>query len=511
MEKLFKFGNSIYSILMLFWLYFSIYYLFEFLNIDYTSLKSAQAKLLLSIFLGGIGMVHFKQLRKKVIQLFSNIYIFIVTHKLLVMLALFIFQMIILLTSIGLAKADTTVLYNIATDPIFASETDYISLFPNNFMLLIWMKLNYLLFNENMVVSMGLFNILFVNIAIYNIYVLNLRHLTKKTANLSFLLGILILGLSPQYIYTYSDSITLFLLSMFLLCLSKLARNREYKNAILSGILMALTYSFRPTVMIFIIAGFIVILFQWTKSKKILKSLRIWMKLIIVLLGAFLLINKAIDYSMNHQNIVKYETEKSRTLLYFVNLGLTYSGNIHAELPQEVVNATGNDRNKKAIEDIKKRIKQYDFTSFIGHLFYKYYWITNEGLIGWQQENVLGEEQRLYIPWLKNIQDKELSKWIRSYIYVDGENHYLYATLIQLIWIFISFGLFAYSLHFTFNKSYSLFMQITIFGAIIFLMIFEGGRTRYLIQFLPAILTISTQGLINSYQKIYNIRKCSQK
>lgn len=65
MEKLLKIGNSIYSILMLFWLYFSVYYLFEFLKIDYTNLKSAQAKLLLLFFALGFSIVHFRWLRKK--------------------------------------------------------------------------------------------------------------------------------------------------------------------------------------------------------------------------------------------------------------------------------------------------------------------------------------------------------------------------------------------------------------------------------------------------------------
>lgn len=510
MEKLLKIGNSIYSILMLFWLYFSVYYLFEFLKIDYTNLKSAQAKLLLLFFALGFSIVHFRWLRKKVIQISSSIYIFIITHKLLVMSVLFIFQIVILLTSIGLAKADTTVLYNIATNPIVASETDYISYNPNNFMLLVWMKVNYFLFGNSAVVAMGFFNILFIDSSIYLLYKLNSYLLTKNISNNTFILSILILGMSPQYIYTYSDSITLWLLSIFLLCISKIVRTRDYKYAILSGILLALTYSFRPTVMIFVIAGLIVLLFKLIKNKEHLKSLVFMFKLIFLFVVSFLLINRAISYSLHQQDVVNYESGKSRTLLYYVNLGLTYSGNIHAEIPSEVANAVGDERNERTIEDIKKRIDNYDFTTFTGHLFYKYYWITNEGLFGWMQERVLSEEERLDISWLRKIQNKNFSKWVRSYIYVEGENHYLYATLIQIVWILISSGLLLYSFNFSINNNYQIWMQISIFGAILFLMIFEGGRTRYLIQFLPAILTISSIGITDSCQWMYNFRKYIQ-
>lgn len=41
-------------------------------------------------------------------------------------------------------------------------------------------------------------------------------------------------------------------------------------------------------------------------------------------------------------------------------------------------------------------------------------------------------------------------------------------------------------------------MQIAIFGGLLYLLVFEAGRTRYLIQFLPAVITISACGLQNS-------------
>lgn len=66
----------------------------------------------------------------------------------------------------------------------------------------------------------------------------------------------------------------------------------------------------------------------------------------------------------------------------------------------------------------------------------------------------------------------------------------------QLIWIVISFGLFLSIIKVNTINWFILWMEITLFGAILFLMIFEGGRSRYLIQFLPAIISLSSFGII---------------
>ena len=115
-------------------------------------------------------------------------------------------------------------------------------------------------------------------------------------------------------------------------------------------------------------------------------------------------------------------------------------------------------------------------------------------MLGWFQERVFSESNRPDISWLKNIQDTKIAKLIRTYVYVEGENYFYYALFIQILWVIMVIGLIFYSKLFVTNNYYLLWMQISIFGALMFLFIFEAGRTRYLIQFLPAIITISATG-----------------
>lgn len=51
----------------------------------------------------------------------------------------------------------------------------------------------------------------------------------------------------------------------------------------------------------------------------------------------------------------------------------------------------------------------------------------------------------------------------------------------------------------------SLVIKLTILGGFIFLLLFEGGRSRYLIQFLPYLITLSSLGISQFLDK--KIRK----
>lgn len=122
-------------------------------------------------------------------------------------------------------------------------------------------------------------------------------------------------------------------------------------------------------------------------------------------------------------------------------------------------------------------------------------------MFGWIQERVLSEKVRMNIHWLKKIQDTHFASWVRTYIYAEGKNYFYYASFIQMVWIIISIGLVLSTFFFSRNNAFQLWMQISLFGGILFLMLFEGGRTRYMIQFLPAIITVSSQGLFNTYMR----------
>lgn len=491
MSKLLKIGNSIFFLFGLFWLYFSVYFIFEYFNILYTNLESAVAKILFVIPFLVIFLFHF---RKVVGKYAGKLLQFLNKHKFIVLLFVVVFQLMIAITSVRIAEADVSYIFSIATDKEYAHASDYISLNPNNYLLALWMKLNYFLFHKNTVLALSLWNIVFIDVSIYLIYLTNSLCINKKAADFSYFLLILILGFSPQHIYIYSDPINLFFLtaSIYLFVLS-IKKDFCIRYMIVSALSFSISYALRPTSMIFILAGLIVLFFYWISNRKSFAYKKIFRGILAFLL-TFALLTNLFSFSLKHQDFVKYEEGRSRTLLYFIDLGLTYPGNNHAELPKSVLTAVGDERKEAALADISKRLNDYDFTSFTGHLYYKYYWIVNEGMFGWFQERILNENSALDSDWLLKFQSKRFARLVRTYVYVDGKNYHSYARIIQIIWIVISIGIFAYPFFYK-ESPYQLWMQITVFGAILFLMIFEAGRTRYLIQFLPAIITVSSLGL----------------
>lgn len=500
MKKLLNWGNSLFFFLTLLWLFFALYFSFQFLNVDFTNINQLISKFLIIISFCIILIFHY---RKKILPIILKLTRCFIKYKSISMMLLVIFQIAVTLSSIGLAGSDTTIVYNIATNNQFAQATDYISLNPNNFLLVIWFKLNYLISHENIILLLAIWNIIFIDFSILILFSTSVLFGEKSIANYVFVISYFALGISPQYIYTYSDPITLFLLSLTLFLSVKLYNNINSKYlAIIVGVIFGIAYGFRPTVMIFVIAGVIVLINKLISNRKLLKlsfsNKRF--KQMLLCFTFFIGINMSLNYALNHQNIVKYQSEKSRTALYYVNLGLTYPGNLHSEISQKVLKSEGENRNKYAIDEIEKRLDEYTYYTFTGHLFYKYYWLSAEGNFGWFQERVLSEKSLLNIDWLNRIQTGRTARFIRSFIYVEGKYYTFFATFVQIVWILLICGLIIYTFYFNTKRSFSLWMQITVFGGLLFLIIFEAGRTRYLYQFMPAILFISASG----YYEIIN-------
>ena len=291
--------------------------------------------------------------------------------------------------------------------------------------------------------------------------------------------------------------LTLFFIVLLFVVLSYLVKNWNkmkafYMASLGLGLIIGICYNLRPPTVIYIIALFAVLISVKRSSAFSLKKIAM---VSLIAFSMFYISNKSLSILLEKQDFVLYKDNYSRSLLYYVDLGLTYGGNYHHEIPQEIVAATSDDLNDLVKKDIQKRLDAYTPSSFIGHLYYKYYWITGEGMFGWNQERVLSEETRLQMPWIQGIINTGFAQKVRSIVYATGENFKIQGILFQMIWIVAVIGILVYS--FTFKSSpyhVALWLQITLFGGFLFLMIFEGGRTRYLIQFLPAIILLSSLG-----------------
>ena len=128
------------------------------------------------------GFTHYRNYRA-VFSGLKKLYSLIIDHKAWTLVLLTVVQLFILLTSGGLARSDTTILYQLTTDPYFAKESIYISNYPNNFLFLIYLKIIYKISPENLVFNLSLLNIVFVNSSLMLSYQLVKEYFKEKIAN----------------------------------------------------------------------------------------------------------------------------------------------------------------------------------------------------------------------------------------------------------------------------------------------------------------------------------------
>jgi hypothetical protein len=74
-------------------------------------------------------------------------------------------------------------------------------------------------------------------------------------------------------------------------------------------------------------------------------------------------------------------------------------------------------------------------------------------------------------------------------------NREIYRYFSQILWVGISFLVFSFSLiSFNYQKLFYFWLKLSLIGSFLFLLIFEGGSSRYLIQFFPFLLMCAALG-----------------
>ena len=72
---------------------------------------------------------------------------------------------------------------------------------------------------------------------------------------------------------------------------------------------------------------------------------------------------------------------------------------------------------------------------------------------------------------------------------------------IQMIWLVVLIGI-LFSLRM--NSFRIQLFKLSVLGGMLFLLIFEGGRSRYLIQFLPFLFVLSGAGMNNLFTALFD-------
>ena len=375
-----------------------------------------------------------------------------------------------------------------------------------------------LLFIQSIIFSLG-------GYLIYKIADMYFKEKYKIYSVCTWIIYMIIVGLSPHIVLTYSDGIGMFLSLLLTYIIFKLEDRKILKNKkeiirnrILKTILILfftnltiISYYIKPQIIIISIAyGIIkltniilsiikkyIIKLKIINSKKIINNknkIQTNIYYIIIILLIMLTGYRTYTYIRKANNSMGIDVDKEKrfNITHYAMLGWNTESKGVFTIKDE--NFSGKyqklkDREKANIEELKKRITEMGIGGVINQISRKILTNYNDGTFS-------GVATFVYIRKEYNIEgiNKELSKFLKNIYYENGKYNMIYTQIMQCLWIgILIFNMFSY------NDGKSTKISIVILGIIglfIFEILFEA-RSRYIFIYVPLYIFLGVIGLRN--------------
>ncbi|MCK4027538.1 hypothetical protein HCC70_04185 [Streptococcus suis] len=426
---------------------------------------------------------------------------YLMARKPWVMVAALLFQLLVLFSANLLVRSDAAVVLNGALKILpDLSVSSYLSRNPNNLSLFLAERWLYNLLGEWTIWVLEAIGFICMNATALILYRAGKDFLDQQLADMAFTFYMLMLGFSPYVIQTYTDvaGLPFLALQVYLILKALQSETVSWKNMFGLGLVASLAFTFRPTAAISIIAFFMVSLLKGNWKKLMLSF-----SLFLISFGLFYGGKSIIEQEQREVVIIQDEA-LAKSWLTFINLGLTYTGTDQEDMKAglltyideelHTVYNNGMFANKNEWAEIKRRLSEYTVWTFAQHLVVKLNNTLYDGTLNWIYRSPELEKTTYISPLYPLTQNNGLAQWVRETILEkDGENFKAYQLVKQICWILLVIGL-VYSVTHYVPDERRQFVILTVFGGILFLMIFEGGKARYLLQFLPQIVFMAAFG-----------------
>jgi len=428
---------------------------------------------------------------------------------------LFIIQLLFVSQFYTQTGYDGFLVYRAGTnDTLWGLESAYFSSFPNNFLLLFLThgidRLNAFLGGGlNVYWVLVVINIIAVDTAIYLVYAITKKIFSHQLAVNAFVLAVVLLGLSPWLTSFYSDTLSmpigLLVFYLYLKIKDETKVSRQLLYGVALGSLLYFGFLIKPSAIFSGIAIIIieVLMCNYKNFFKNIKKIVLCSSLTIAVVVGVYAIRLPYDYIVTHQNIVPYDANENFPFTHWMMIGM-----VEAEYRENVIygmitiedyrltqSIPGKEaKQKKNIEVIKERLKNFGVIGYLGYLWKKVVWIFGDGTFFWGNEG----------PLVEPTQVSGVGQVIQNVVYPTGAYYGYYVYLLQTVWFIVLFalGMSVFWLKKYMNKEFFI-VSCTIFGSIVFILLFEG-RSRYLMNnlgFYIIIASIGVQGIMNFIKK----------
>lgn len=378
-------------------------------------------------------------------------------------------------------------------------DISYFSHCTNNLPILLVQHFIYTIFHNEGWLLLDVITLFLVDIsAVLNVCTLAL--VNKKYVVRGVYVHLIWLALFPMIIVPYTDTWVLPLVSLTILMWALMVKkNINYVVKILCAVIMSSAivgaYFIKPSAVITAIAIALVELirvgFRGEIGKDTVKNLGIIACLCVSFIGFFFMAKSTI----NNQKYVALEKDKAMPPIHFVAIGLIGNGGYNPQDASDMYRAKDTNEIKEISKrKIKERLEQKGPLGYIRFLLHKQNMNTADGTFGWNAEGAFLDQQ---------MPTKGVEKRIAEYIYPNGRRLHDFSFVAQvwwIVWLFILlFGCTSK------NDRITWMTRLAIIGGMVFLLLFEGGRSRYLIQFLPSFLILASIQIETAKFKIKNL------
>ena len=499
-KKIFSLGNA--TILILFYLLFGVTYLSAILSDNFTigdNLKRGTTTTLgllvfISIILLFISLIYFlPKVKKAVVFVFKQ-------HKNITSIGLFVLLVLLqfLFVTVFHPKIgwDPSALINTLDHVDDVNNRAYFSLNSNNLPILLFMsflsnvfQLKTWLFFDYLTIVMVDLSIIF---SVATSYMIDRRYFA-----VSLYIHILVFGFFPWIVIPYTDTWVLPFVSAFLFFYfsAKKVTKLWQKNILMTlfALLVCGTYFIKPSAIIPAIAiGLIEALSLFKEKRVLLSEVLKKTSTVLIVMFSFICLYTITQNKIEHQTLIHVNRERAIPAVHFMNMGISGDGGYNAQDTLKMGElATKSEKIEYSKQMYVKRLKKLGGIGYFHFIIQKQINNTADGSFAWGKEGhfIQGDQ----IP-----KSHGLKGVLENHLYIYGKNVANFRFIAQFIWLIILSCIF-FGWH---NKSQATqTIRLGITGAFLFLLLFEGGRSRYIIQFLPLFL-LGASLLVNDSKQI---------
>ncbi|MGM9902756.1 MAG: TIGR03766 family XrtG-associated glycosyltransferase [Enterococcus sp.] len=400
---------------------------------------------------------------------------------------------------------DVSAVHDALTDTTDPEIVAYYSLNQNNLPILLWQHQLAEWFSTTSWLFFDYVTLVLVDLSVLlnllTICLVSKKHLLPAI----YLHGIWLL-VFPWIIVPYTDTWVLPFVSaslFFYAMLSKKELNWKYKllGSVGLGMVAILGYFIKPTALIPMIAILLIEIISFFSKKWQSKGRLIF--LTITLLTAGLTYSVCIQ-QLEKQAYISIDESRKIPMIHFMNIGLTEDGGYSSEDAQAMAGLpTKQAKIAYSKEKIQERLKEKGFFGYLDFIFQKHRNNTADGTFAWLKEG----------SFIKNgeVPDGEgYTRRLQEQYYLYGDRIADYRFMAQVWW---GVFLFIIVLGWKQQGKFEQMLRLSLIGGFIFLLLFEGGRSRYLIQFLPMFLLLASLSIdysTNLIKRIFTMEQVTE-